>query len=264
MNDQLGRPSPTRRFQADHLRVEIHATPEALAQAAAVDVAARLQQILAKQRVARIILATGNSQRSYISYLTGHCSLLWDRIECFHMDEYVGLDGNHPASFRRWMRERVEQKVHPRAFHYVQGDARDPQTECARYAALLAAGPIDVVSLGIGENGHIAFNDPAVADFNDAAPVKVIELDEACKRQQVGEGHFPNVAAVPTHAITLTIPTLMSAASVYCLAPESRKAEAVRNALEDPITTRCPASVLRRHPHARLFLDAEAAALLSA
>jgi len=208
-------------------------------------------------------MATGNSQLAYTASLQRDFSLPWERIECFHMDEYVGLSPNHPASFRRWMRERVESVVHPRAFHYIQGDAPDPEAECKRYAALLASGPIDAVSLGIGENGHIAFNDPPVADFNDPAAVKIVKLDDACKQQQVGEGHFANLAAVPTRAITLTIPTLMGVANVFCIVPERRTAMAVKQALEGPIATSCPASILRRQANARLLLDSDAASLLA-
>ena len=207
-------------------------------------------------------MATGNSQLAYTTALLQEHALPWNRIECFHMDEYVGIKDDHPASFRRWMRERVENAAHPKAFHYIQGDAADPRAECARYGALLAAAPIDVVSLGIGENGHLAFNDPPFADFNDPVAVKIVQLDEACKQQQVGEGHFPSLAAVPTEAITLTIPTLMKVAHVFCIVPEARKAPAVQAALEGPVGTACPASILRRQSHARLYLDAAAAGQL--
>lgn len=256
-------PHPVRSFQADQLQVDIFVTNEDMGRAAAAAVAARLGEVLAEKPVARVILATGNSQFTYTASLLRDFSLPWDRIECFHMDEYVGMDADHPASFRRWMRERVESQAHPRAFHYIRGDSPDPQAECARYAALLAAAPIDLISLGVGENGHIAFNDPPVADFNDPVGVKIVPLDDACKRQQVGEGHFPNLAAVPTHAITLTIPTLLNVASIFCLVPEARKAAAVRDALQGPITTRCPASILQKTTNARLYLDAQSAALLT-
>ena len=262
MSNQSAPPSAVRAFRAGALSVEIYRSNAELGRAAAAQVAARVREALAKKPVVRFILATGNSQISYTASLLADYGLPWDRIECFHMDEYVGMDENHPASFRRWMRERVVSVVRPKAFHFIRGDAPDPQAECARYAALLQAAPIDLISLGIGENGHIAFNDPPVADFQDPAAVKIVPLDEACKRQQVGEGHFPDLASVPTHAITLTIPTLLAPAAIFCLVPESRKAGAVRNALEGPIATSCPASILRRSPQARLFLDAQSAALL--
>jgi glucosamine-6-phosphate deaminase len=262
MSNQSPSPSATRAFSAGSLRVEVYRSNAEMGRAAAAQVAARLGQALAGGKIARFIMATGNSQISYTASLLQDFGLPWDRIECFHMDEYVGMDANHPASFRRWMRERVESVVHPRAFHYIRGDAPDPQAECARYAALLQAAPIDVISLGIGENGHIAFNDPPVADFNDPKAVKIVPLDDTCKRQQVGEGHFPDLASVPTHAISLTIPTLLAPAAIFCLVPESRKAAAVRDTLEGPIATSCPASILRRSSRARLFLDADSAALL--
>ncbi len=262
MNDFPAVPPALRRFQAGLLEVEVHAGGEDLGRAAASAVAARLREVLAKKTTARYIMATGNSQIPFTASLLREHRLPWDRIECFHMDEYVGMDANHPASFRRWMRERVEIPAHPRAFHYIRGDSPDPAAECARYAALLAAAPVDVITLGVGENGHIAFNDPPVADFNDPVDVKAVALDEACRRQQVGEGHFPDMAAVPTHAITLTIPTLLRPASIFCLVPEGRKAAAARRTLEGPIGTACPASILRRSGNARLFLDRESAGLL--
>lgn len=253
---------PARLFRVGLLQAAVFEDSDRMARAAAAAVSARLREALTRQELARFVIATGNSQLAYVAHLVSDTGLPWNRIECFHMDEYVGIDPSHPASFRRWLRERVVDRVHPRAIHYLHGDCPDPSAECARYAALLAAAPLDVVSLGIGENGHIAFNDPPVADFDDPAAVKIVALDEACKRQQVGEGHFPSLASVPTHALTLTVPTLMSVGNLVCVVPDSRKAEAVRNALEGPVTTACPASILRRHPHAQLFLDSAAAALL--
>ena len=262
MNEFPAVPPPLCRFPAGLLEVSIHASGEDLGRAAAALVAARLREVLAVKATARFIMATGNSQIPYTASLLREQALPWERIECFHMDKYVGMAADHPASFRRWMRERVEIPAHPRAFHYIRGDSPDPAAECARYAALLAAAPVDVISLGVGENGHIAFNDPPVADFNDPVDVKIVALDEACRRQQVGEGHFPDLASVPTHAITLTIPTLLRPASIFCLVPEARKAAAVKATLEGPIGTACPASILRRSGNARLFLDRQSAGLL--
>ena len=178
------------------------------------------------------------------------------------MDEYVGMSADHPASFRRYLRERVDERVHPKVFHYIDGDGPDPEAECRRYAALLAEHPLDLVCLGIGENGHLAFNDPPVADFDDPVDVKVVALDHACRRQQVGEGHFVSLADVPTHAITVTIPALLRAGAVLAIVPEKRKAGPVADALTGPISTACPASVLRGAPQARLYLDRESASLL--
>ena len=184
----------------------------------------------------------------------------WSRVVGFHMDEYVGITADHPASFRRYLRERVVERVPISTFHFIEGDAADTGSECERYAALLREHPLDVCCLGIGENGHLAFNDPPVADFDDPLDLKAVELDDACRRQQVGEGHFPDVDAVPTRAITVTIPALLRAATVLTIVPEARKAEPVRRALEGPIDTACPASILRTQPNATLYLDVESAA----
>jgi glucosamine-6-phosphate deaminase len=172
----------------------------------------------------------------------------------FHMDEYVGAGPDHPAGFQRWIRERIVQPVGPRAAHYLDGLA-EPGAECDRYAALLRALPLDLCCLGIGENGHLAFNDPPVADFDDPLVVKVVELDAACRRQQVNEGHFASIDAVPVEALTVTIPALLGAATVLAVVPEARKADPVRHALTDPVSTACPASILRTQAHVALYLD---------
>jgi glucosamine-6-phosphate deaminase len=186
----------------------------------------------------------------------------WSRIALFHMDEYLGIADTHPASFRRFLRERVEQRVRPRVFHYLRGEADEPLTECERYAGLLGAQPLDLCCLGIGENGHLAFNDPPVADFSDPRTVKLVKLDEPCRRQQVGEGAFPDLAAVPPYAFTLTVPALCAAAKLIGVVPERRKAPAVKAALEGPIQTACPASILRLQTQATLYLDTDSASRL--
>ncbi|MGZ4797651.1 MAG: 6-phosphogluconolactonase, partial [Acidimicrobiia bacterium] len=177
----------------------------------------------------------------------------------FHMDEYVGMPDSHPASFARYMREQIVEIVHPGAFHYVDG-TNEPAAECARYARLLREHPLDLCCLGVGENGHLAFNDPPVADFDDPLTVKVVELDDRCRRQQVGEGHFPSVDAVPPTAITVTIPALLRARRVMVIVPDARKADAVAAALAGPVTTACPASILLTAPHATVYLDPDSAA----
>jgi glucosamine-6-phosphate deaminase len=178
------------------------------------------------------------------------------------MDEYAGLPPSHSASFQRYMRERVAAHLPLRAFHYLDG-TNDPNAEAARYETLLADHPLDLCGAGIGENGHLAFNDPPVADFGDPRAVKVIALEDASRRQQVGEGHFATVDDVPTHAITVTIPALLAARRLLVVVPEARKAPAVRATLQDPISTACPATILRTQPHATLFLDAESATLVA-
>ena len=251
-----------RQFQVDSLSVSIFADQDSMADAAAVDVGTYLAGRLEEKEIVRVILATGNSQILFLSKLIKRGGLDWGRIELFHMDEYMGLSANHSASFRRYMRERVESVINPKAFHYLEGDSLLPLDECERYAGLLKSAEIDLCCLGVGENGHIAFNDPSVANFEDPNLVKIVKLDDACKEQQVGEGHFPSLEAVPSYALTLTIPALCSASKMVCLAPETRKRQAIKNALQNPISTQCPASFLRTQAQASLFLDNDSSSLL--
>lgn len=248
----------------DDLEVEVYPTAAALADAAADAAAGAIQHAIATRGEANVMLATGNSQLAFLAELVKVPDLRWDRVRAFHMDEYVGLAPSHPASFQRYMRERVAAQVPFREFHYLAGDTGDADAEADRYASLLQAYPLDLTCAGIGENGHLAFNDPPVADFEDPRAVKVIELEPASRQQQVGEGHFPTIADVPTHAITVTIPALLRAARVLVIVPEVRKAQPVYDALYGPISTACPASILRRIPHATLYLDDASAALLPA
>lgn len=229
---------------------------------AATRAAAVINEAVAIRGRAHVMFASGNSQLLFLDSLTHDPSVDWSRVVGFHMDEYLGVGPDHPASFRRYMRERIVTVAHPAEFHEIRGDAADAAAECARYAALLAEHPLDLCCLGIGENGHLAFNDPPVADFADPLDVKVVELDDACRRQQVGEGHFPDVDSVPTHAITVTIPALLRARVVFAVVPEARKREPVWRALREPVTTACPASILRTRPNVTFFLDAESSALV--
>lgn len=245
------------------MRIRIFDDDRALARAAADDAIEAIAHAIGANGVANVMLATGNSQFAFLEELVTRPHVEWGSVVAFHMDEYAGLAPTHPASFQRYMRERVAARVPLREFHYLDGDAPDATAEAKRYAALLHEHPLDLCCLGIGENGHLAFNDPPVADFADPLDVKVVELDSACRAQQVGEGHFPSIEAVPTHAITVTIPALLRATRVLAVVPEARKARPVAAALEGPISTECPASVLRRQPHANLYLDRESASLLS-
>lgn len=254
--------APLRTFRAEALDVRVYAGRADLSEAVAHEVRDHLAAALAAQGAAAAILATGNSQIQFLARLAALGGVDWSRVTLFHMDEYLGISGDHPASFRRYLRERVETLVKPKVFHYLAGDALLPLDECRRYADLLRAQPIDLCCLGIGENGHLAFNDPPVADFDDPHLVKLVKLDDACKTQQVKEGHFPDLAAVPPYAYTLTIPALCSARRMLCLAPETRKARPVKDALHGPVSPACPASILRRQPHASLLLDVDSAALL--
>jgi glucosamine-6-phosphate deaminase len=253
---------PLQSFQVDSLPVRVYPSQEAMSEAVASDVRDCLSGVIARQGGARVILATGNSQVQFLSRLAQLGGVDWSCVTLFHMDEYLGIDANHPASFRRYLRERVQSMVKPRVFHYLAGDCDLPLDEIERYTRLLREAPVDLCCLGIGENGHIAFNDPPVARFEETHVVKLVKLDEACKLQQVNEGHFASLESVPQYAFTLTIPALCSARRMMCIAPEARKAPAVRDALHGPIATSCPASFLRRQSHCTLFLDSDSASLL--
>lgn len=249
-------------FESGKAKIQIYASRIALG-AAAAELAARfIRRAIEDRKKARIIIATGNSQLPLVDALTSE-EINWKAVEVFHMDEYAGMPADHPASFRHWIKTRVEDKVHPFKVHYLNGDAPDLDAEMKRYSQLLTEAPIDLAFVGFGENGHIAFNDPCVADFNDPATVKRVILDEACRRQQAGEGHFKDPGAVPPEALTIACPGLFRADAWICCVPEARKAEAVRNALEGPISESCPASIVRRHPNAHVFLDLESSSLLS-
>ncbi|HPG41705.1 MAG TPA: glucosamine-6-phosphate deaminase [bacterium] len=241
-------------FQVEKLAVQIHPDGAALGKAAARFAAGRLQSALEKRGSANLILATGASQFAFLEEFR-KLDIDWQKVTVFHLDEYLGLSDQHPASFRRYLRERILELVKPRQVYYLQGDAADPQAETARYEQLLAAHPVDVACIGIGENGHIAFNDPPVADFNDPRLVKIVDLDPACRRQQLGEGWFPTLDDVPKQALSLTIPAIMRCQTISCVVPDERKSEAVYNTLYGPVSTACPASILRTHPDAVLFLD---------
>lgn len=259
MNSEIKAP---RLLRVDELSVRVYANRGEMSRDAAREVHEYLTSVMAQRGEAAIILATGNSQIEFLKNLIGLGGIDWSRVTCFHMDEYLGMKADHKASFRRYLKERVETLVNPRAFHYIQGDAPLPLDECERYSRLLQAQPIDLCCLGVGENGHLAFNDPPVARFDDHHLIKLVQLDDDCKMQQVKEGHFPSLEAVPPYAYTLTIPALAMARKLVCVAPESRKAEPVRRMLKGPIDTSCPASYLRTQSKAVLLLDEDSAKLL--
>lgn len=258
----MSHPDILREFSSGNAKVEIYASANALGRAAAERAAQLIRRAIEERGRARVIVATGNSQIPLVEALVKQ-DLDWKRVEIFHMDEYAGMPADHLASFRRWIKTRVEEKVHPGKMNYLIGDAPDLKAEMNRYAQLLNEAPIDLAFVGFGENGHIAFNDPHVADFNDPAVVKRITLDEACRKQQAGEGHFKDVESVPVDALTVTCTGLFRANAWICCVPEARKAQAVRNALEGPISVSCPASIVRRHPNAHVYLDQESSSLLS-
>jgi glucosamine-6-phosphate deaminase len=234
---------------------------QVMAEAAAARAAAALAAAITERGEVRAIAATGASQFEFLDALVAMPGIEWAKVVFFHLDEYVGLPDTHPASFRRYLRERIVERVHPRAFHFVNGDAPDPAAECRRVGALVAAAPVDVAFVGIGENGHLAFNDPP-ADFETEEPYLVLALDEACRRQQLGEGWFPSLDDVPRRAISMSIRQILKSREILAVVPDRRKAEAVRDCLELPVSPSRPASALRQHPRTSLFLDRESALLI--
>jgi glucosamine-6-phosphate deaminase len=232
-----------------------------MAQAAAAKAAELLRAAIAEREHATFIAATGASQLEFLAALTAIPAIPWERTTMFHLDEYIGLPKTHPASFRRYLQEHLVERVRPGTVHWIHGDAPDPQVECRRLCRLLAGSTVDVAFVGIGENGHLAFNDPP-ADFETEDPYIVVELDEACRRQQVGEGWFGSLSEVPRRAISMSIRQIMKSRAILCTVPDRRKAQAVYDCLTGEITPLHPASILRRHDRAFLFLDAEAASLL--
>ncbi|HLV35774.1 MAG TPA: glucosamine-6-phosphate deaminase [Spirillospora sp.] len=250
------------RFRVAGIDARVYNDKIKLGEAAAEHVANCIQDAIREREQARVIFATGASQYEFLAALVGKKdSLDWSRVTAFHLDEYLGLPEDHPASFRRYLRERLFDRLPFGAVHLLDGTAPDPQAEADRYSALLAEGPVDLACIGIGENGHLAFNDPP-ADFETSALVHIVTLDEACRQQQVGEGHFATFADVPTQALSLSIPAILRAKRISCVVPDRRKAAAVLCALEGPITPDCPASALRQHGHTLLFLDRESASNL--
>ena len=217
----------------------------------------KLELILSEKKVARVVFACAPSQNDFLEALLQLSSgrVDWSRVTAFHMDEYVGLGASHPASFRHYLREHLLSHVPMGQFHPILGEAPDMELECKRYAGLIDAEPLDLICLGIGENGHLAFNDPPVADFEDTASAKVVELDAPCRQQQVHDGCFPRFEDVPKHAITLTLPVFRRARFLSVVVPGVRKATAVRAACMGPVSTECPASLLRTREDVTLFLD---------
>jgi glucosamine-6-phosphate deaminase len=243
------------------VETKVFPTKAEMARAAAEQAASALRQAIGQRGRAHVVAATGTSQFEFLDALTAMPGIDWTRTVFFHLDEYVGLPDTHPASFRRYLRERIVERVHPGAFHFIEGDAPDPQAEARRVGALIASHPIDVAFVGIGENGHLAFNDPP-ADFSAGQAYLVVALDEACRRQQLGEGWFPRLEDVPARAISMSIPQILKAERILCIVPDARKAQAVRDCLEGGVSPQHPASILQRHPRTTVYLDEPAASLL--
>jgi len=243
------------------MNIQVFDTKEALGAAAAREAAVALRTAIAERGEARAIAATGASQFTFLDALQREPGIAWDRVTFFHLDEYVGLPDTHPASFRRYLRERVVDPLQPRHFEFVDGNTGDPEAECRRLEAALRERPIDVAFVGIGENGHLAFNDPP-ADFTTERAYLVVPLDDACRRQQVGEGWFASLADVPPRAISMAIPEILRARQLLVIVPDARKAQAVHDCFDGPVTPLHPASALQQHSDVTVFLDRHSAAKL--
>jgi glucosamine-6-phosphate deaminase len=249
-------------MQVERLPVRIFESREALGRAAAADASEIIRRAIAERGEVNLILATGNSQLAFLEALRSADGIDWSRARVFHMDEYVGIDPGHRASFPRFLRQHFLDHIKVGSFRPISGDRQQVDQTCRDYADELRRHPADLVALGLGENGHLAFNDPPYADFDDPELVKVVRLDEVSRRQQVGEGHFDTLDEVPEEAITLTIPALLAASRVLCIVPEARKAQAVHDCLLGPVTEDRPGSVLRRQEHATVYLDRDSAGRL--
>jgi len=243
------------------LQTRVFPDKVSLGEAAAGEAASALRDTLARQGRACVVAATGASQFEFLEELVRAPDVDWRRTVFFHLDEYVGLPATHPASFRRYLKERLGDRIHPGAFHFIEGDRPDPEAEARRVGELIRGCEIDLAFVGIGENGHLAFNDPP-ADFATEEPYIVVRLDEACRRQQLGEGWFPSLEDVPRRAISMSIRQIMKARRILCVVPDARKAAAVRDTLTGEVSPWRPASALQRHPAATVYLDVDSAALL--
>lgn len=242
------------------MRLKVFENKRALSDAAAKQASAALRASIAERGRARIIAATGMSQLDFLDALTKSAGINWQLVEMFHLDEYIGLPATHPASFRRYLLDNFVTKAGITRHHFLDGD-KDPAEVSERVGKELALAPIDVAFVGIGENGHLAFNDPP-ADFQTEKPYLIVNLDEACRRQQVGEGWFAKIEDVPRQAISMSVRQIMKANELIAVVPDARKAKAVKACLEDALTPDAPASILRTHPAVTLYLDKESAALL--
>jgi glucosamine-6-phosphate deaminase len=245
-----------------NMDVNVFATRELMGQKAGEDVENKIIELLSKKKYIRIIFAAAPSQNELLNYLVNSEKIEWNRIVAFHMDEYIGLNEKEPRSFSTYLNTYLFKKVPFKEVHLINGKA-DVDDEISRYSELISEGPIDIICLGIGENGHIAFNDPPVADFSDKEIMKKVELDELCRIQQVNEDCFETIDDVPQEAFTLTIPVLMSADYLFCVVPGTSKREAVYNTLTGPVSTNCPASILQTHSGCSFYFEEESFGLVS-
>ena len=246
-------------FVVEKLKVKIYPDRRAMGKAAGEAVAAKIRDVLHTRKELFMVFASAPSQEEFLEELSRSKGIAWNKITAFHLDEYIGLPGDAPQNFGHFLRVRFFEKVRAGKIYYIDGMAQDPETECNRYASLLSNHPLDIACVGIGENGHLAFNDPPVADFKDPLLVKIVDLDPVSQQQQVNDGCFDDLEEVPRKAMTLTIPAIFSAKSIFSMVPGPTKADAVRKTLEAPLSSVCPATILRKHGDATLFLDCDSA-----
>ena len=249
-------------FNKEKLEVRIFPDREMMGKEAAIDVSSAIQKLLEKKEEINMIFAAAPSQSDFMKELIADKMIQWEKINAFHMDEYIGLEKDSPQGFGNFLKKHLFDEVPFKSVHLVNSQTNNPEAECQRYSELLIQYPVDIVCLGIGENGHIAFNDPPVADFNDPKLVKVVELDVSCRQQQVNENLFRGIELVPTHAITITIPALLLAPQMFCIVPAINKAKAVYDTLNNEINESCPATILRKKEGVILYLDSDSASLL--
>jgi glucosamine-6-phosphate deaminase len=252
-------PNPVKKFTVDKLNIKIFDSRSLSGQDAAKDIASRINELLSGRRLVRIIFAAAPSQDDVLKALALRKDIPWDRIIAFQMDEYLGIMNGARESFRYYLEQHIFSKVSPSKVYYINSKPSYPRVECTRYASLISKNRIDIIILGIGENGHIAFNDPHEADFDDPEIIKVVRLDPACRQQQVNDACFPNLGSVPRQAITLTIPALMNGKYLFCVVPGPTKALAVSRTLKEPVSADCPATILRRHDNIIMYLDRQSA-----
>jgi len=251
-----------REFKAGNAIVKIYRDRQSMGKAASNAVRKKAIEIIANKGRVSMVFASAPSQEEFLAALTKVDGIDWSKVVAFHLDEYVGLPSDAPQAFGEFLRRRLFNKVKPGMVYYINGNAEDLEKEAQRYAELLKKYGLDIACVGIGENGHLAFNDPHVADFNDPLMVKVVELDEVSRQQQVNDGCFASLDQVPKKALTLTIPVIFSANYIFAIVPAKSKAQAVRKTVYGPISEECPASILRKHKNAILFLDQDSASLL--
>jgi len=249
-------------IQAGKLRVKIYKTRRDMGNAAADEMTTVLKKLLEVKDEVNIVFAAAPSQNEFLEAVVNTEGIEWNRVNAFHMDEYIGLDNNAPQRFGNFLKDRIFNKVEFKSVYYINGNADNIEEECGRYADLLKQYPVDIVCMGIGENGHIAFNDPHVAAFNDTELVKLVGLDEKSRVQQVNDGCFDKLSDVPTHALTLTIPALISAKYIFCVVPDKTKAEAVAKTVKGSVDESCPASILKTHANAILYIEKDSAAAI--